>query len=73
MPKNSSFFGFDVHCALHWILFFFLISVWFWAFVKTIMDFQIWYSMWFSVFPIFQSSSHESSICSTCHRQYRID
>ena len=37
------------------------------------MDFQIWYSMWFSVFPIFQSSSHESSICSTCHSQYRID
>ena len=49
--KTSVFFGFGVHCALHWILVFFL-SIWFWAFVKTIMDFQIWYSMWFSVFPI---------------------
>ena len=53
--------------------FFFKLAFGFWALVKTIMDFQILYSMWFSVFPIFQSSSHESSICSTCHRQYRID
>ena len=55
MPKNSSLFGFGVHCALHWILVFFKISIWFWAFVKTIMDFQIWYSMWFFLFFLFSS------------------